>query len=154
MMQENTQFIIYWSFFSTFTGPIVFWRKVMIWVNFREKMRGSSQLTIKPISRSMIRDKLRSTAKRAKPSQVSSRLKTQVKTYLHKYSLPTFNLILMCSAIVLGKRRFLTFQFSTANNLQNFSRFGEKIQDPSELCIGTPVFLLYFIICRFIYILL
>ena len=73
----------------------------MIWVHFRDKMRGSSQLTTELVRRSIIRDKhqsmhilcRRSTTKRTKSSQVSSWLKIQVKTYLQKYPLPTFNLI-------------------------------------------------------------
>ena len=85
---------------------------------FRDKIRGNPQLTIEPVRRSIFGDKHRSmhimcrqsTANRARFIQVSSRLNSQVTTYLQKYQWPTFDLIFMCSSIVLGNNAFI---FST-----------------------------------------
>ena len=54
-----------------------------------------------------------------------------------------FNLIFMCSAIVLGNTRFHAFYFSQKNIFRVFSSLERRSKTHSELCIGTPVFLPY-----------
>ena len=50
--------------------------------------------------------------------------------HIYVNALATFNLIFMCSAIVLGNTHFLYFLVFTQQTIPKFfSRFGEKIQD-------------------------
>ena len=116
-------------------------------------MRGNSKMAIEPVrgrhSESTI-DRCtltlcpRSTAKRAKPN----RLKTQVKTYLQKYPWPTFNLIFMCSVIVLGNTRFLLFPtFLVLHNKMFLVDLKRRSKTHLEICIGTTIFLTLIYLC-------
>ena len=41
--------LLFWSPFSTFTRLGIIWRRVVIWVYFGDKMRGSSKPTIEQV---------------------------------------------------------------------------------------------------------
>ena len=56
--------------------------------------------------------------------------------------LADFDLIFMCSAIVLGNTRFQTFYFTQQIISRVFSSLERRYKNPLEICIGTPVFLL------------
>ena len=67
----------------------------------------------------------------------------QSPTIITEIPLTDFNLIFMCSSIVLGNTRFLFFHIFTANIFRVLISLERKSKTPSELCIGTPVFQLY-----------
>ena len=66
-------------------------------------------------------------------------------TSLTRLPLAGFNLIFMCYAIVLGNTRLHTFYFTHQNIFRVFSSLERRSKAPSEICIGTPVFLPYYI---------
>ena len=66
-------------------------------------------------------------------------------TSFTRMSLADSNLICTCSAIVLGNTRFHTFYFLQQNIFRAFNSLERRSKTPSELCIGTPVFLPYYV---------
>ena len=74
-------------------------------------------------------------------------------TLFTRLSLADFNLIFMCSAIVLGKTHFHTFYFTQQIISRSFSSLERRSKTPSKICIGTSVFRLLYLCKLFSYLL-
>ena len=85
-----------------------------------------------------------STTNRESGPLVHDLLKSQVP-HIYKTTLADFNLIFMCSTIVLGNTGFFIFIDSQHEVFKIFSSLERRSKAPSKLCIETSFFLPYYI---------
>ena len=111
---------------------------------FGDKMRGSWKLTIELVrgrqSESTSDRCTLCAIDRQRSAQNPDGLKPKSRHIYKKYPWPTFNLIFMCSGIVLGNTRSLLFPtFLVLHSKKVLVDLERRSKTRSELCIGTPL---------------
>ena len=107
---------MFWILLRVFTGLGMFWITVVILEHFGDKDRRNSQLFMGPaivdIQSQLQIDKHYLLSIKSEAREAGHQFMTDLKPKFHiftKIPLANFNLIFMCSAIVLGNTRFLIF---------------------------------------------